>query len=214
MIRLEGHVVVVTGAGSGLGTSCARLLGARGATVVAAGDTAEAGTPDLATRAGCEALVAAVLDRHHRVDALVHGGGDGVEALWWLCRAVWPGMADRSYGRIVLTVPTAHGIGRAAQLGLLQGLAGEGASRGVLVNAVSPGGLNPDDVAPRVVALVSPACPVTGAVLTGTGAATTPEAVLALLASPAAHGRTAADDAPLETERHRFWGRLQQERDT
>ena len=288
MITLEGQVVVVTGAGRGLGAASARLLGARGATVVvhdagaapdgsggdpalaaavatdvvAAGGTAEAENQDLATRAGCEALVAAVLGRHGRVDALVHGaglvrhggvaatGGDAwaamlavdVEAPWWLCRAVWPGMVDRSYGRIVLTVPgygpqtspgpdvTAYGVGRAAQLGLVNGLAGEGAACGVRVNAVSPDELGPDDAAPAVVALVSRECPVTGTVLAGSGgtwspavfpvrpAPGTPEAVLALLSSPSTPTpqtpqapQTPADDDALETERHLFWRRLQGE---
>ncbi len=181
MIALDGHVVVLTGAGPGTGAA-ARLLGARGATVV--GDDAG----DLATRAGCEALVGDVLGRHGRVDALVHDGTAGDVALaWWLCRAVWPAMAGRSYGRVVLAVP-ADGVARAAALGLAGGLAGEGAACGILVNAVS-GEAGADDVA----TLVDPGCRVTGQVFTGG-------------ASPAA--QQAADDDPLETERHRFWQRL------
>jgi NAD(P)-dependent dehydrogenase (short-subunit alcohol dehydrogenase family) len=277
MIRLDGHVVLVTGAGRGLGAAHARALAARGATVVvhdagvepdgsggddgpatgvaaeitAAGGDATAETQNLATREGCEALVTTVLDRHGKVDALVHSAGlvryggiaatsaadwtamlaVNVEAPWWLCRAVWPGMVERSYGRIVLTVSgyglrafpgsdvTAYGVGKAAQLGLVNGLAGEGAGTGIRVNAISPvaatrifrrttqpGELSPDDVAPGVVALTAPGCRCTGVVLGASGgewtvtspprrravrpAANTPEAVLALLPDDA------TDEAP------------------
>jgi NAD(P)-dependent dehydrogenase (short-subunit alcohol dehydrogenase family) len=300
MIRLDGHVVLVTGAGRGLGAAHARALAARGATVVvhdagverdgsggdpapahevsaeivAAGGTATAETQNLATREGCEALVAATLERHGKVDALVHSAGlvrygtitdtpvadwtamlaVNVEAPWWLCRAVWPAMVERAYGRIVLTVSghglrpfpgsdvTAYGVGKAAQLGLMNGLAGEGAGAGIRVNAVSPvaatrilrrdtgpGELAAADVAPGVVALASPDCACTGVVLGAAGGEwtvtspparhavrpgeNTPEAVLALLPGPAPDdaGEPAptVDDAALETERRRFWNRLQ-----
>jgi NAD(P)-dependent dehydrogenase (short-subunit alcohol dehydrogenase family) len=295
MIDLSGQVVLVTGAGRGLGAAYARLLGARGATVVvhdagvapdgsggdpepaaavaaevvAAGGRADVETQNLATRAGCEALTAAVLERHGRVDALVHSAGVvryggiaatsdaewatmlavNVEAPWWLCRAVWPGMVARSYGRVVLTVSgyglraipgsdvTAYGVGKAAQLGLVNGLAGEGAASGIRVNAIAPvaatriyrratapGELSAADVAPGVVALVAPECPATGQVLSAAGGRwavtsfpaprqvrlpepVTPEAVLSLLAPPP-ETATVPDDAALETERHRFWSRL------
>jgi len=149
VITFADQVVLVTGAGRGLGASYARLLAARGATVVvhdagverdgsgedpgvaaavaesivAGGGQAEAESQNLADRKGCTSLVASVLDRHGRVDALVHSAGivryhgiadttDGdwqrmldvnVSATWWLCQAVWPGMVTRGYGRIVLT---------------------------------------------------------------------------------------------------------------
>jgi NAD(P)-dependent dehydrogenase (short-subunit alcohol dehydrogenase family) len=149
VITFADQVVLVTGAGRGLGASYARLFAARGATVivhdagverdgsgedpgvaatvaesiVAGGGQAEAETQNLADRTGCTNLVSSVLERHGRVDALVHSAGIvhyhgiadttahdwqrmldvNVSAAWWLCQAVWPGMVARSYGRIVLT---------------------------------------------------------------------------------------------------------------
>jgi NAD(P)-dependent dehydrogenase (short-subunit alcohol dehydrogenase family) len=149
VITFADQVVLVTGAGRGLGASYARLLAARGATVVvhdagverdgsgedpgvaaavagsiaAGGGRAEAQTQNLADRTGCADLVSSVLERHGRIDALVHSAGIvcyhgiaettsrdwqrmldvNVSAAWWLCQAVWPGMVARRYGRIVLT---------------------------------------------------------------------------------------------------------------
>ncbi|HWL99829.1 MAG TPA: SDR family NAD(P)-dependent oxidoreductase [Nocardioidaceae bacterium] len=149
MITFADQVVLVTGAGRGLGASYARLLAARGATVVvhdagverdgsgqdpgpagavaesilADGGQAEAETQNLADRKGCTDLVSSVLQRHGRIDALIHSAGIvryhgiaettdrdwqrmldvNVSAAWWLCQAVWPGMVARRYGRIVLT---------------------------------------------------------------------------------------------------------------
>lgn len=106
-----------------------------------------------------------------------------VSAAWWLCRAVWPHMRTRAHGRIVLTVSayglraydgsdvTAYGVGKAAQFGLMNGLAGEGRGHGILVNAIEPvaatrifrAATDPDEltaasVAPAVVALVANEC--------------------------------------------------------
>jgi len=149
VITFADQVVLVTGAGRGLGASYARLLAAREATVVvhdagverdgsgqdprpaaavaesilADGGQAEAETQNLADRKGCTDLVSSVLQRHGRIDALVHSAGIvryhgiaettdrdwqrmldiNVSAAWWLCQAVWPGMVARRYGRIVLT---------------------------------------------------------------------------------------------------------------
>ncbi|MEH0934572.1 SDR family oxidoreductase [Micromonospora psammae] len=78
---------------------------------------------NLATRRGCEELIAEVLTEHGRIDALVHNAGivryHGIseatadeydttmainaDAAWWLCSAVWPLMRTQRYGRIVLT---------------------------------------------------------------------------------------------------------------
>jgi NAD(P)-dependent dehydrogenase (short-subunit alcohol dehydrogenase family) len=149
VIDLVGQVIVVTGAGRGLGEAYAQLLAARGAHVavhdagvdrdgsgqdpalaqaVAGGITGSGGQAsvhgqNLATRRGCEELIAEVLAEHGRIDALVHNAGivryNGIhetpveeyelnmainaDAAWWLCRAVWPLMREQHYGRIVLT---------------------------------------------------------------------------------------------------------------
>jgi NAD(P)-dependent dehydrogenase (short-subunit alcohol dehydrogenase family) len=77
---------------------------------------------------------------------------------------------------------TAYGVGKAAQFGLMNGLAGEGKQNGILVNAISPlaatrifrravvqDELSPESVAPGVVLLGSRQCPWTGKVLHAAG---------------------------------------------
>lgn len=117
-----------------------------------------------------------------------------VDAAFWLLQAVLPGMRERRYGRIVLTT-SGYGLGpaddvvdlvaycstKAAQYGLMNGLAWA-AAEGVLVNAVAPiaatriysrpvepGELTPEQAAPGVVFLASPACSVSGIVLRAEG---------------------------------------------
>ena len=101
MIDLAGRVVIVTGAGGGLGRSHAMLLAERGARVVvndiggsvdgrgtgrgpahevvaelvAAGVEAVASTDSVATSQGGEKIVAAALDTFGRLDAVVHNAG-------------------------------------------------------------------------------------------------------------------------------------------
>ncbi len=240
MIELGGHVVLVTGGGRGLGRAYARLFAARGATVIVhdagvasdgsgsdpsvadaaadainlSGGVAEAAYDDLGTYAGCRSLVAGVVERHGRVDALVHSAGlvlrkpldeitpelwsrsltVNLEAAFWLCRELVPHMRRNRYGRIVLTTSgnglrpaddtddlVAYCVAKGGQFGLMNGLAFAAADN-VLVNCVSPVAatrvysgavaadrLSPEQVAPGVVFLASPACEMAGVVLRAGG---------------------------------------------
>lgn len=235
-INFDHQVVLVTGAGGGLGAAYAQLFAERGArvvvhdagvdrvgqghddniarrvadTITASGGDAITATQDLSTREGCEALINQTLDECGRLDALIHSAGlvfyKGIEATtvqewetlrqinidapFWLCRAVWSTMKQQEYGRIVLTLSdyglqtyegsdvTAYGVGKAAQYGLMNMLAGEGTANGIFVNAicpvaatrifrrkVAPDELTPQAVAPGVVFLASSSCQFTGKVL-------------------------------------------------
>jgi NAD(P)-dependent dehydrogenase (short-subunit alcohol dehydrogenase family) len=118
-----------------------------------------------------------------------------VAAPFWLARAALPAMKRERYGRIILTVSgvamsvesamkdvTAYAVGKAAQYGLMNALAAEGAEHGIRVNAISPvaatrmyrgeaasGELEPEQVAPGVAFLASEQCDVSGVVLRAGG---------------------------------------------
>jgi NAD(P)-dependent dehydrogenase (short-subunit alcohol dehydrogenase family) len=193
-IRFDGQVVLVTGAGRGLGRAYAIELANRGAQVVvndagverdgSGGDpdvvaevAREIGTgampssDDLRDGPACDALVARILERFGRLDALVHNAGtvsfaaleDTTDEIWRttmgvhadaafrLCRAAWPAFRRQAYGRIVLTVSgVALSVERATD-DLAAYSAGKGAQFGLL-NALAvegaPHGIRVNAVSP------------------------------------------------------------------
>jgi NAD(P)-dependent dehydrogenase (short-subunit alcohol dehydrogenase family) len=183
---LAGKVALVTGGGTGIGAAVARELGAQGATVViasrkasnidpaAAGLSAELGRPvtgltvDIRDRASVDALVAATIERHGRIDLLVNNGGGqflapaetitprGWDAVlqtnltgaWNLTRASADAWMAAHGGRVVnITMLTGRGFGgmthsvaaRAGVEAMTKNLAVEWANRNILVNCVAPG---------------------------------------------------------------------------
>lgn len=183
---LRGAVALVTGGGTGIGAAIARELGGLGADVViasrkasnidpaAAGLSAELGRPvtgltvDIRDRASVDALVAATLERHGRIDILVNNGGGqflapaetispkgfdtvvstNLGGTWNLTRSVADAWMLANGGRVInITMLTTRGFGgmahsvaaRAGVEGMTRTLAVEWASRNILVNCVAPG---------------------------------------------------------------------------
>jgi NAD(P)-dependent dehydrogenase (short-subunit alcohol dehydrogenase family) len=244
------RVVIVTGAGNGLGRAYAQDLAARGFRVVvnnrrrevdavgrgsaqrvvqeilAAGGEAVANEMDVCDSASGPMMVAQALVSWGRLDAVVANAGvdqhkafhkasvEELRAIFdvnffgslYLTHAAYAHMRANKHGRIVVSTSSAglhglHGLtaysaSKAALIGLMRSIAGEGAAYGVHCNAIAPyaatrmtaahGGpeleaqLPPEKVSPLVAFLISEACRVTGqTIVVGGGgyrAATTVEA--------------------------------------
>lgn len=195
-MRFDGRVVLITGAGRGMGQAHAVLLAARGAKVVVSdrgtdlfgqggnaspaekvvADIRKAGgeaieyVADLSTEEGARGAVRAAVSAYGRLDVLVHNAGFtsggmafeherldrldlqlavNTRAAYCLIQEAWPLMIKQGYGRIILAASAAiHGIAgsipysaaKASYIGLVRGLATEGAPHGIKVNAIEPAG--------------------------------------------------------------------------
>lgn len=179
MTGVIGKRAIVTGAGRGIGRAAALLLKERGAHVMAVSRSEEELSTlgmdylaiDLSDAGGCALACEKTKERIGPVDILVcnHGIGSANERVLWeqdveawdeamrvnldspfhLCKAVLPGMVERSYGRLVFTSSTAgqtaehagsaytsskHGL-----LGLMRAAAVDAGPHNITSNAVLPG---------------------------------------------------------------------------
>jgi NAD(P)-dependent dehydrogenase (short-subunit alcohol dehydrogenase family) len=182
----EGRVAIVTGASSGIGAATAVRLAALGADVVGVARRADrledtmaacrrhrpasfGHVADVSSRAECEAVAAAVLDRSQRIDVVVNNAGislhrgaaettvEEIERVMavnyfgavYLTMAVLPHLLARGSGSIVnvtsvagyLPNPreSAYGASKAALSRWTHGLAIDLHGRGVHVGVLSPG---------------------------------------------------------------------------
>jgi 3-oxoacyl-[acyl-carrier protein] reductase len=136
----EQRVAVVTGGTGAIGGAIVTALDTAGYRTVVLGRRAGDVLADLASESATKRAAAEVLDRYGRVDVLVHCAAVidpmplsdldaqrwrtvqavNVEAPLWLAQAFTPGMAERTFGRIVFV---------AVDLG----------ADGIAVTAVAPG---------------------------------------------------------------------------
>jgi len=174
--RLAGKTAVVTGAASGIGAATARLFATHGAQVVGLDRAAATDADGVAHRqvdiTDADAVadaIAAVLDRHGRIDVLVNNAGADVfsdplqlsdadwercfalnlKGAWHLIRAVLPSMLERQAGSIV-NIASVHGhriirdsfpypVAKHALIGMTRSLGIQYAAQGIRVNSISPG---------------------------------------------------------------------------
>jgi NAD(P)-dependent dehydrogenase (short-subunit alcohol dehydrogenase family) len=136
--------------------------------ILAAGGKAVADMHSVASEEGAAAIVRTALDAFGSIDILVNNAGISIAAAFdemsardferhiainlmgplWLCRAVWPHMRAKSYGRIVNTTSgamagyswlSAYGASKGGLFSLTRALAAEGMTHGIKVNAINPG---------------------------------------------------------------------------
>lgn len=184
-MKFADKVVIVTGAGSGIGLATAALFAREGAIVVvsdidehrcrigvdavqAAGGEAMSAPGDVSDRPTVRAHVAAILDRHGRIDVLVNNAGIATSApaedypLWdrvlavnlsgpyyWAVEVASKSMIPRGAGAIVnvasacgvVAIPNDSGYIAAKHglVGLTKALAIEWGKYGIRVNCLCPG---------------------------------------------------------------------------
>lgn len=187
-MRLKDKIAIITGAGRGIGAAIAEAFVREGAIAIIAerdrvtgeatasrlGDNALFIETDVTDQASVEASIAAVLERHGRIDVLVNNAGINVfhdpletsdaewqrcmavdlEGVWRMCRAVLPNMLQNGGGSIV-NIASSHSstiipgtfpypVAKHGLLGLTRALGIEYAARNIRVNAIAPGYIETD----------------------------------------------------------------------
>jgi 2-dehydro-3-deoxy-L-rhamnonate dehydrogenase (NAD+) len=168
-----GRTALVTGGASGIGAATAARLRASGAEVAVFDREPVEGyvsvTGDISSSADVNSAVAQVERDLGRIDVLVNSAGVPGESLrtvdvsdeewqrvfginangsFYMCRAVLPGMIERSYGRIVLVASIAgkegnpmagaYSASKAAVIAMTKAIGKDVAGSGVLVNCIAP----------------------------------------------------------------------------
>jgi 2-dehydro-3-deoxy-L-rhamnonate dehydrogenase (NAD+) len=169
----SGRIALVTGGASGIGAATAARLRSEGAEVAVFDRVPVEGyvslTGDIASSADVNAAVARVESDLGGIDILVNSAGvpgasvrttEVTDEEWqrvfainangsfYMCRAVLPGMMERSYGRIVLVasiagkegnpMAAAYSASKAAVIAMTKAIGKDVAGTGVLVNCIAP----------------------------------------------------------------------------
>jgi NAD(P)-dependent dehydrogenase (short-subunit alcohol dehydrogenase family) len=205
LLAARGATVVVNDLGGSIEGAGSDAVPASevAAQIADAGGTALADSSDIASATGAQALVAAAVENFGQVDAVINNAGiiawagfpevdeDNLTrhlavhtvGSFQVTRAAWPHMAERNYGRIVMTTSsgvfglknnTSYATAKAAVIGLTRSLAVAAPKHGIRVNLIAPaavtrmaGGGDAPDMAPELVApmaayLAHESCPVNG----------------------------------------------------